>query len=167
MSLETANREPSRYLDGEGCHAEHPNSQVGPLNLGGVSEGDRTGRAARVSRENSRREPVAQLVAQGGNPTKPTRTTGVVGVLRSSVDPTDSKTDGERRWGTWMRVKGTSNGTGDGRGDPDRNSAKSLRRCKVHCDGRRKPSRGSILGKPDAGKPLVRFDEGQVCGAGR
>ncbi len=39
MSLETENREPSRYLNGEGCHAESPNSQVGPLTLGGVSEG--------------------------------------------------------------------------------------------------------------------------------
>ena len=39
MSLETENREPSRYLNGEGCHAESPNSQVGPLTLSGVSEG--------------------------------------------------------------------------------------------------------------------------------
>ena len=35
------------------------------------------------------------------------------------------------------------------------------RRGKVHCDGGRKPSRGSALGKPDAGKPPVRFDEGR------
>jgi tryptophan synthase alpha chain len=60
-----------------------------------------------------------------------------------------------------VRVKGTSNGTGDGQGDLDINSAKSLKRCKVHCDGGRKPSRGSTLGKPDAGKPPVRFDEGR------
>jgi len=52
MSLETENREPSRYLNGEGCHAEDTNSHGVPLSLGGVSEGDRTGRANRVSREN-------------------------------------------------------------------------------------------------------------------
>ena len=100
---------------GEGCHAEHPNSQVGPLSLGGVSEGDRIGRADRVSRENSPREPAAQPVAQGGNPTKPTRTAGVVGVLRSSVDPSDSRTDGERRRGTWVNARGHSEGPDDGR----------------------------------------------------
>ncbi|MEK7237025.1 MAG: hypothetical protein AAB242_10405, partial [Nitrospirota bacterium] len=54
MSLETSIREPSRYLNGEGCHAPLSNSQTAVQDLGGVSEGDRTGRADRVSRENSR-----------------------------------------------------------------------------------------------------------------
>lgn len=123
MSLETENREPSPCPKGEGCQAEQPNSHSGPLNLGGVSEGDRTGRAARVSRENSRREPVTQPVAQAGEAGKAARLAGVVGVLRSSVDPSDSKTEGERRRGAWVRVKGNSNGIGDGQGDLDKNSA--------------------------------------------
>ena len=122
MSLETANREPSRYLNGEGCHAEQPNSQLGPLTLGGVSEGDRTARADRVSRENSSGASATQPAVQGGNPTEPVKAAGVVGVLRSSVDPSDSKTDGERRRGTWVHVKGSGNGTGDGQGDLDINS---------------------------------------------
>jgi hypothetical protein len=110
MSRETDNREPSRSLNGEGSHADNPNSQMGPQPLGGVSEDDRTGRAARVSRENS----------SGASVTPPA---GVVGVPRSGNDPSDRKTDGERRWGTWVRVKGTRNGTGDGQGNLDKNSA--------------------------------------------
>jgi len=70
MSLETDNREPSRYLNGEGCHAENTNSQTVPLTLGGVSEGDRTGRANRVSRENSSGASTTPPAAQGGNPTR-------------------------------------------------------------------------------------------------
>jgi RNA-directed DNA polymerase len=115
MSLETDNREPSRYLNGEGCHAEQPNSHSGPLTLGGVSEGDRTGRADRVSRENSSGASATQPAAQGGHPTEPVKAAGVVGVPRSSVDPSDSKTDGERRRGTWVNGRGPSEGADDGR----------------------------------------------------
>jgi hypothetical protein len=115
MSLETDNREPSRYLNGEGCHAGQPNSQLGPLTLGGVSEGDRTARADRVSRENSSGASVMQPAVQGGNPTEPAKAAGVVGVLRSSVDLSDSKTDGERRRGTWVNGRGHSEGADDGR----------------------------------------------------
>jgi hypothetical protein len=79
---------------------------------------------ARVSRERSRGEPVAQLAAQGGHPAEAVRAAGVVGVLRSSVDLPESITGGERRRGTWVRVKGTRNGTGDGQGDLDINSGK-------------------------------------------
>ena len=161
MSLETDNREPSRYLNGEGCHVPLSNSCSAAQNLGGVSEDDRTARAARVSRENSSGASVTPRAAQGGESTEPVRAAGVVGVLRSSVDLPESITGGERRRGAWVRVKGTRNGTGDGQGNLDINSAKSLRRGKVHCDGRRKPGRGSTLGKPDAGKPPVRFDEGR------
>ena len=70
MSLETDNREPSRYLNGEGGHAEHPNSPVVPLSLGGGSEGDRTARATRVSRENSSGASETQPAAQDGHPIK-------------------------------------------------------------------------------------------------
>ena len=123
MSLENANREPSPCRKGEGCHAPLSNSQRAEQNLGGVSEGDRTGRADRVSRENSCGASATQPAAQGGNTTEPAKAAGVVGVPRSSVDPPDSKTDGERRRGTWARVKRTRNGIGDGQGNLDKNSA--------------------------------------------
>jgi RNA-directed DNA polymerase len=115
MSLETDNREPSRYLNGEGCHVPLSNSRAAAQDLGGVSEGDRTGRADRVSRENSSGESATQPVAQGGESTEPMRAAGVVGVPRSSVDPSESKTDGERRRGTWVKVRGHGEGRDDGR----------------------------------------------------
>ena len=117
MSLETANREPSRYLDGEGCHAPLSNSQAAAQHLGGVSEGDRTGRADRVSRENSSGESVTQPAAQGGDPTETVRAAGVVGVPRSSDDPPESKTGGERRRGTWVKARGHGEGPDDGRAE--------------------------------------------------
>ena len=49
MSLETENREPSRYPNGEGCQVPPSNSQAAAQNLGGVSEGDRTGKADRAN----------------------------------------------------------------------------------------------------------------------
>ncbi len=94
------NREPSRYPNGEGCQASLSNSQAAAQHLGGVSEGDRTGRADRVSRENSSGESVTQPVGRGGQPTEPAGAAGVVGVPRSSDDPPESKTGGERRRGT-------------------------------------------------------------------
>jgi len=115
MSLETDNREPSRYLNGEGCQAPLSNSQAAAPPLGGVSEGDRTGRADRVSRENSSGASVTQPVVQGGEPTEPARAAGVFGVPRSSVDLPESKTGGERRRGTWVKARGHSEGPADGR----------------------------------------------------
>lgn len=115
MSLETANREPSRYLNGEGCHVPLSNSHAAAQDLGGVSEGDRTGRAIRVSRENSSGASVTQPAGQGGNPIESARAAGEVGVPRSSVDPSDRKTDGERRRGTWVNVRGHGEGREDGR----------------------------------------------------
>ena len=119
MSLETDNREPSPYPKGEGCHAEHTNSQGVPLSLGGVSEGDRTGRAIRVSRENSSGASVTQPAVQGGNPTETAGAAGVVGVPRSSDDLPDSITGGERRRGTWVNAGGHSEGPDDGRAEAE------------------------------------------------
>jgi group II intron reverse transcriptase/maturase len=116
MSLETSIREPSRYLNGEGCHAPLSNSYPAAQHLGGVSEGDRTGMADRVSRENSSGASETQPAAQGGNPTEPARAAGVVGVPRSSVDLPESKTGGERRRGTWVNVRGHGEERDDGRG---------------------------------------------------
>ena len=119
MSLETDNREPSRYLNGEGCHAPSSNSCATAQHLGGVSEGDRTGRADRISRENSSGASETQPVGQGGKPTEPAKAAGVVGVPRSSVDLSESKTDGERRRGTWVNVRGHSEGADDGRAEAE------------------------------------------------
>jgi len=115
MSLETDNREPSRYPNGEGCHAPLSNSQTAAQHLGGVSEGDRTGRASRVSRENSSGASATQPAVQGGNPTETTGAAGVVGVPRSSDDLPESRTGGERRRGTWVNARGPSEGPDDGR----------------------------------------------------
>jgi RNA-directed DNA polymerase len=119
MSPDNANREPSPCRMGEGCHVPLSNSCPAAQSLGGVSEGDRTGRAARVSRENSSGASETQPVGQGGNPTEPARAAGVVGVPRSSVDPSDSKTDGEPRRGTWVNVRGHSEGRDDGRAEAE------------------------------------------------
>jgi hypothetical protein len=73
MSLEIENREPSRYLKGAGCRAPLSNSRAVTQSLGGVSEGDRTGRADRVSRENSRGESVTPPAGQSGHTTAPAR----------------------------------------------------------------------------------------------
>jgi hypothetical protein len=115
MSLETESREPSRYPNGEGCHAPLSNSHAAAQNLGGVSEGDRTGRADRLSREHSRRASATQPAGQGGTPTEPVRAAGVVGVPHSSADPSESKTGGERRRGTWVNAHGHGEGPADGR----------------------------------------------------
>lgn len=115
MSLERANREPSRYQNGEGCHAPLSNSQAAAPDLGGVSEGDRTGRVARVSRENSSGASETQPAVQGGDPTEAVRAAGGVGVLRSSDDPPESKTGGEPRRGTWVKARGHGAGPADGR----------------------------------------------------
>ena len=115
MSLETENREPSRYPNGEGCHAPRSNSQAAAQNLGGVSEDDRTGRVIRVSRENSGGEAVPLPAVQGGDPAEAVRAAGVVGVPRSSADPPESKTGGERRRGTWVNACGHGEGPADGR----------------------------------------------------
>lgn len=92
-----------------------PNSHRGPLSLGGVSEGDRTGRADRVSRENSCGASATQPAGRGGHPTEPARAAGVVGVPHSSEEPSERKTDGERRRGTWVNACGHSEGADDGR----------------------------------------------------
>jgi hypothetical protein len=105
----------SRYLNGEGCQAPLSNSQAAAQDLGGDSEGDRTGRADRESRESSSGESATQPDGRGGEPTELARAAGAVGVLRSSVDLPDSKTGGERRRGTWVKARGHSEGLEDGR----------------------------------------------------
>ena len=115
MSPDNANREPSPCRKGEGCHVPLSNSRAAAQHLGGVSEGDRTGRAARVSRENSRGASATQPSGRGGDPTELARAAGVVGVPRSSDDLPDSKTGGERRRGTWVNACGHSEGPADGR----------------------------------------------------
>jgi group II intron reverse transcriptase/maturase len=100
---------------GEGCHAPLSNSQAAAQNLGGVSEDNRTGRAIRVSRESSGGEAVPQPAVQGGEPAEAVRAAGAVGVPRSSDDPPDRKTGGERRRGTWVNACGHGEEPDDGR----------------------------------------------------
>ena len=93
---------------GEGCHVPLSNSCPAAQNLGGVSEDDRTGRVARVSRESSRGEAGPRPAVQGGDPAKAVRAAGAVGVLRSSVDLPESITGGERRRVEIARALATS-----------------------------------------------------------
>ena len=99
---------------GEGCHVPLSNSPGGAQNLGGVSEDDRTGRALRVSRESSSGEAGPRPAVQGGDPAEAARAAGAVGVPRSSDDPPESKTGGERRRGTWVNACGHGEGPADG-----------------------------------------------------
>ena len=116
MSLERKPREPSRCLTGEGCHVPLSNSCSAAQNLGGVGGDDRTGKADRISREDSSSASETQPAARGGEPTKAAWTAGVVGVPRSSEDPPDSITGGERGRGTWVNACGTGEGLDYGRG---------------------------------------------------
>jgi hypothetical protein len=116
MSLEKAkNQEPSRYLNGEGCQGEPNNRAQSSPHPDGVSEVNLAGRTTRVSGENSTcgREK-AKPAMQGVN-AKVVRAGGEVGVLHSSENPTESKTGGERREGTWVNASRSSEGPGDGR----------------------------------------------------
>lgn len=107
---------PSRYLNGEGCHAASSNRQLGAVDSGGVSEDDTTGREIKVSWEISDRGVATlQPSAQGGEPSKADRAVREDGVLRSSDDPADTKTAGEQREGTWVKANANSAGSGDGR----------------------------------------------------
>jgi len=91
------------------------NSCSAAQNLGGVGGDDRTGKADRISREDSSSASETQPAARGGEPTKAAWTAGVVGVPRSSEDPPDSITGGERGRGTWVNACGTGEGLDDGR----------------------------------------------------
>ena len=114
MSLENCKSgKPSRYLDGEGCHATLSNHSLGAVDSGGVSEDDTTGRSTKISWESSRRETTtSQLPVQGGNPAKADEAMRAVGVLRSSDEPAYSKGAGEPREGTWVNATGNRKGRG-------------------------------------------------------
>ena len=107
---------PSRYLNGEGCHAALSNRQAGAADSGGVSEGDTTGSAAKVSWEISGREAATpQPPMQRGVPSEVGRAAREVGVLRSSEEAGATKTPAEQREGTWVNANAKSEGWEDGR----------------------------------------------------
>ena len=81
-----------------------------------LSERDRTGKADRVNRDDSRSASVTPPSGPGGEPSELARAAGAVGVQRSSGDPPESKTGGERKRGTWVIVRGHGEGRDDGRG---------------------------------------------------
>lgn len=122
MSPEMAKSgKPSRYLNGEGCHAASSNRQLGAVDSGGVSEGDTTGRAAKVSWEISGREAAtSQPPRQGGVPSKVGRAAREVGVLRSSEEAGATQTPVEPREGTWVNANANSEGSEDGRSAAER-----------------------------------------------
>lgn len=117
MSLENSTTgKPSRCRNGEGCHAASSNRPVGAVDSGGVSGGDTTGRVVKVNWEISERGVATpRPEVQGGEPSKTDRANREVGVLRSSVDPGESKTPGEPREGTWVNANANNAGSGDGR----------------------------------------------------
>lgn len=117
MSPEMAKSgKPSRYLNGEGCHAASSNRHLGAVDSGGVSEDNTTGRASKISWEISGRGAAKpQPPAQGGVPSEAGRAVGEVGVLRSSDEVGETKTPMERREGTWINANANSEGLGDGR----------------------------------------------------
>lgn len=116
MSLEKAkNQEPSRFLNGEGCQGEPSNRAQGSPHPDGVSEVNMARRTTRVSGEISTCGAAKLQPAMQGVNAKVVRAGGEVGVLRSSNDPTDSKTGGERREGTWVNASRSGEGPGDGR----------------------------------------------------
>ncbi|MEN9601220.1 MAG: hypothetical protein RIS56_826 [Verrucomicrobiota bacterium] len=121
MSLEnTTIGKPSHYQIGEGCQAASSNRQVGAVDSGGVSGGNTTGRGIQVSWEISERGAATpQPTAQGGEPSEAERADREVGVLRSSEDPAEDKTAGERREGTWVNANANSAGSGDGRSEEE------------------------------------------------
>jgi len=122
MSLEKARSgKPSRYLNGEGCHVASNNRHQGAIDSGGVSEGDTTGSAAKVSWEISGREAAAsQPPAQGGETSKVGRAEREVGVLHSSREAGATQTPVEPREGTWVNANVNSEGSGDGRLEAER-----------------------------------------------
>ena len=89
MSPEMAKSgKPSRYLNGEGCHAATSNRQEDAVDSGGVSEDDTIGRKSKVSWENSgSMAGRSQPPVQGGNPFKAERATREVGALHKDAQP--------------------------------------------------------------------------------
>ncbi len=110
------NRKPRRSADGEGCQRGSPNREMDLLHSGGVCEDGTTGRVSKISWEISGRVTEAsQPPDPGGTPSKAERAVGEVGAPCSSVDPAYSKSDGERRGGTWINASQSSEGLEDGR----------------------------------------------------
>jgi RNA-directed DNA polymerase len=95
----------------EGSH----NRDLDSSHSGGVSEDGTTGRVGNVSWEISGCEPAGVQPLDQGRKAEAGRAAGEVGVPRSSEDPPESKSGGERRGGTWVKARQSSEGPGDGR----------------------------------------------------
>ena len=183
--------EPNRSTDGEGCQGRAGQSRkdVGPKSLmsdqhtGGVSGGGGLGKDVRLSGETCGGGASCDASTTGTSAAKPRkagRAAAGVGDLHSSGDLADIKTVGERREGTCPIASQRGEGSTDGQspvlwiGTKQRSS---------HLDGvlyrgekqRVNQPHGWLvllslaetepnelgLGKPCAGKPPARFDEGE------
>jgi len=96
---------------------ESPNRDMDSSHSGGVSEDGTTGRVGKLSWEISGCEPSGVQPLDQGPKAEAGRAAGEVGVPRSSDDPPESKSGGERRGGTWVKARQSSEGPGDGRED--------------------------------------------------
>ena len=192
MSSENAKTdEPSHYTNGEGCQdqAGQPRKDIGPKSseqgqrVGGVSGGGEIGRVARVSVETCSDGAARAVPTTGTSQAKPGeagRVAAGVGDIHSSVDPTDRTTVGERRDGTCPSASQSGEGRDDGLGQKPwiitslnvrelqrmlyrKATANALGDCSFLVS--LKPIRRMGLGKPCAGKPPARFDEGEEIDA--
>jgi hypothetical protein len=187
MSSESARTgEPNRYADGEGCQdrAGQSREDIGPKSLmsdqraGGVSGGGGSGRVVSASGETCHGgwpfgDPTSGTSA--ATPREAGRTVAGVGDLHSSVDPVGRTTTGERREGTCPRASQRGEGPDDGWSDElwikTSPKVRKLQRV-LYRKAKAKPGSAETnpkewgLGKPCAGKPPARFDEGESSGAG-
>jgi hypothetical protein len=188
--------EPNHSADGEGCkdRAGQSRKDLGPKSLmsdqraGGVSGGGGSGRDVRLSGETCDGGASSDVSTSGTSAAKPReagRAVAGVGDLHSSVDLTDIKTVGERREGTCPTALQRGGGSTDGQspalwiGTKQRSSHLDGMLYRGEKQGDNQPHGRLVLlssaenepkepglGKPCAGKPPARFDEGEgsVCG---
>src|SRR4051812_26253810 len=113
---------------------------------------------------------MAKSHSSTGGPTRPNEEAAwpmaEVGGVRSSVDPVPDlwfgENSGERRDATCSAVRRRSKGLVTALWAI---SAKNVRELPIPADAWASAFRGTELGKPDAGKPPVRFDEGREAKA--
>ena len=180
--------EPSRCSNGEGCQdrAGQSRKDIGPKPLhpdhrvGGVGGGGGPERVVGLSGETCDGGASPAAPTSGTNAAKPheaDRAVAGVGDLHSSVDPADRTTAGERREGTCPPASQSGEGPDDGWSDElwikTSPKVRKLQRV-LYRKAKAEPLNSAEinpnergLGKPCAGKPPARFDEGESCIVGR
>ena len=107
MSLDssTTGDKPSRYDNGEGRREGVLKQSMSPHRSSGVSVGGMSGSDTRVSWETCHGGSQDSTHSTSGQVREAVRAAAGVGDLRSSDDPSDTITDGERREGTCSRAR--------------------------------------------------------------